>query len=69
MAAGSGRIALKQIDASMAENARQIEMPEAPIKKEAAAPRPARPEPPKLRSQWPVKPQNPIEDPRQANLF
>ena len=38
MAAGTGRIALKQVDASMAENARQIEVPEAPIKKEAAPP-------------------------------
>ncbi|MBL8907796.1 MAG: hypothetical protein JNM20_14080 [Rhizobiales bacterium] len=69
MAAGTGRIALKQIDGSMAENARQIEMPEAPVKKEAAPPRPARPEPPKLRSQWPTKPPALSEAPRPANRF
>jgi hypothetical protein len=69
MAAGTGRIALKQVDASMAENARQIEMPEVPIKKEAAPPKPARPEPPKLRSQWPAKPQIQSEAPRPANRF
>ena len=69
MAAGTGRIALKQIDASMAENARHIEVPDAPSKKESAPPRPARPEPPKLRSQWPAKPPSPSEAPRPANRF
>ncbi len=69
MATGTGRVALKQVDAAMPDNARQIDVPEAPIKKEAAPPRPARPEPPKLRSQWPAKPQNPVEAPRPANRF
>jgi len=69
MAAGTGRIALKPIDASMADTARQIEVPEAPVKKEAVPPRPARPEPPKLRAQWPAKTQNPTEAPRPASRF
>jgi hypothetical protein len=69
MAAGTGRIALKQVDTSMAENAKQIDVPEVPVRKEAMPPRPARPEPPKLRSQWPAKPQTPIEAPRPANRF
>jgi len=53
----------------MPDNARQIDLPEVPIKKEAAPPKPARPEPPKLRSQWPAKAQTSIEAPRPANRF
>ena len=61
MATGTGRVALKQIDASMAENARQIEMRDGAVKKESVPPKPARPEPPRLRGQWPPKPQSTLE--------
>src|SRR5262245_55752968 len=66
MAAGTGRTAHKSVEAAMADSVKRAERPEA--KKELVPPKPAaRPEPPKIRPQWTMKP--PGEAPRPANRF
>ncbi|MFO0994702.1 MAG: hypothetical protein U1E67_22545 [Hyphomicrobiales bacterium] len=48
----------------MADNARQIEVRDGTVKKESAPPKPARPEPPRLRGQWPPKSTNTLDTTR-----